>query len=96
MGYIPVFSSNYPNGGKQKQVFLNNETPVFSSYTGAKIVYGPISRHTKTDAIYGQSGYKKDYRVIVYNELNSSWMAHDYNHNYSRRYYNNYFGNLYK
>lgn len=76
---IPVHSINVPNGGIQQPVYIKPTDPIYSSYTGQFIGYGSIPYGVPTDAIKGQSGYGKNYHVVVYNQVNGSWMAHNPN-----------------
>ena len=76
--FIPTHSTNVPYGGIQQPVHISNNDPVYSSYTGKKIGYGPIQYGVPTDAVKGQSGYGKNYHVIVFNSANGKWMAHNY------------------
>lgn len=76
--FIPNYSTNVPYRGIQKPVSIGEDEPVYSSYTGEKIGYGPIPYGVPTDAAEGQSGFGKNYHVIVLNSANGKWMAHDY------------------
>jgi len=74
---LPIFSLNVPGGGPQQPVSMTNTTPVYSSYTGNLIGYGPMNYGVKTDAPVGHPNYGTNYHVIEYNPANKSYMAHD-------------------
>ena len=82
--YIPVKSINVPNGGLQMPPpSITSETPVYSTYTGNLIGYGPIPKGTLCDAPVTERNYGKPYHVVVYNPLNESYMAHYYRGNFN-------------
>jgi hypothetical protein len=75
---IPVFNINVPYGGPQPAAFVTSDTPIFSSYTGNLIGYGPIGWGTPNDAPIGNHNYGKPFHVIEFNPSNNSYMAHGY------------------
>ena len=74
--YVPCFSLNVPNGGPQQPVGITKETPIYSSYTGRLIGYGPLKFGTPTDAPIGHKNHGTDFHVVEYNPCNGSYMAH--------------------
>lgn len=80
---IPTFDINTPGGGEQKTVNITKDDPVYSSYTGNLIGYGPIGYGVRTDAPLGHPNYGKSYHVIEHVSVNNSWMAH--NPSYGKR-----------
>lgn len=76
--HVPVYSINVPNGGIQQSVTVNNNTPIYSSYTGNLIGYGGIQIGTPNDAPSGHPNYGKSFHVIEYNPANNSFMGHNY------------------
>lgn len=77
MSNVPVYNINKPGGGPQpKAPTVTTNTPVYSSYTGELIGYGPITYGTVNDAPKEHPNYNKSYRVIEYNPCNKTFMAH--------------------
>lgn len=74
--FIPVKSINVPNGGLQQVVSVTESTPIFSSYTGNFVGYGPIPFGTISDAPYGDKNYNNPFHVIVHNPVNNTFMVH--------------------
>jgi hypothetical protein len=75
-GYIPVHDLNAPHGGPQQPASVGNNQPVYSSYTGNLVGYGPIPKGTQSDAPPGNPNHAKPYHVIVLNPANQSYMSH--------------------
>ena len=68
---------NVPGGGPQgSPIIIPDNQPVYSSYTGELIGYGPTGRGVISDAPIGHPNYGKDFHVVEYNEVNGSYMAH--------------------
>lgn len=59
------------------EAVINQDTPVYSSYTGNLIGNGPLTYGIPTDAPKGYPNYGTNYHVIEYNPANNSYMAHD-------------------
>lgn len=77
MNNIPVFNINIPGGGSQQRVFIDENTPVYSSYTGQLVGYGPIQRNQiMTDAPRGHPRHGQYFHVIEFNPVNGSHMVH--------------------
>lgn len=73
---IPVYDLNVPNGGPQAPISITKDQPIYSSYTGNLVSWGPIPYGTISDAPVGHSNYKKPFHVIEYNPVNRSFMTH--------------------
>lgn len=73
---LPVYDINYPGGGPQRPVTISDSSPVYSTYSGNLIGYGPLTTGVKCDAPIGHPNYGKDYHVVEYNPANNTYMAH--------------------
>lgn len=77
--YIPVHRMATPGSGIPAPVSVTQSTPIYSSYTGEFIQYGPIlCGSVINDAPESHFNYDKPYRVINYNPINDTFMAHGY------------------
>lgn len=77
MSFVPVWSINVPFGGPQvNQIELSTETPVYSTYTGNLIGYGPIPKGVISDAPPGHPNHGKPFHVVEYNPANQTFMVH--------------------
>lgn len=77
MSTVPVFNLNVPGGGSQKPPpVIQSNTPIYSSYTGNFITYGPLQKGVMTDAPMGNPNYGKPFHVVEYNPCNDTYMAH--------------------
>ena len=75
---IPVYSTNIPGGGPQQPCTdFTSSTPVYSTYTGELVGYGPIAKGTICDAPVGHFKYGQPYHVIELTPTNNAYMAHD-------------------
>ena len=75
-GFIPVFNLNVPNGGPQMPMVMPMDAPVYSTYTGNLIGYGPMPIGLISDAPIGHRNHDKPFHVIEYNPVNKSYMMH--------------------
>jgi len=76
-GCVPVYRLNVPGGGAQgPPIIIAGTTPVYSSYTGHLVGYGPLTYGTPNDAPKGHPNHGKNFHVIEYNESNGTHMAH--------------------
>ncbi len=73
---LPVYSINVPNGGNQQPITIPANAPVYSSYTGKLVGYGPQPFGMPCDAPQGHPNNGKNYHVIINNPVNGSWMMH--------------------
>lgn len=76
--YIPSYNLNIPYGGPQKPIIVGQNDVVYSSYTGLPIGIGPVLQGRINDAPLGHPKYNKKWRVVEFNPVNQSWMAHGY------------------
>ncbi len=76
--HVPVYNLNVPGGGPQTPVAILSNTPVYSSYTGNLIGYGPLQTGVRCDAPIGNPNFNKNYHVVEYNPANQTFMAHFY------------------
>jgi len=75
--YVPVYNLNIPGGGLQgPPMVISPITPVYSSYTGNLVGYGPLEKGTPNDAPKGHPNYNKSFHVVEFNPVNQSYMAH--------------------
>ena len=75
--HVPVYNLNVPYGGLQgPPMIISPTTPVYSSYTGDLVGYGPLAQGTPNDAPKNHPNYKKNFHVVEYNPANNSYMAH--------------------
>lgn len=61
---VPVFDLNKPFGGPQKPITINNNQPVYSSYTGELVGYGNVPKGTICDAPPNNPAHGKPFHVI--------------------------------
>lgn len=73
---LPVYDINVPGGGPQQTVVIKSDTPIYSSYTGDLIQYGPIGYNVRCDAPIGHPNYGKDFHVIERIRDIDAFMAH--------------------
>ena len=73
---LPVYDLNVPNGGPQQPVSIGQNDPVYSTYTGNLVGYGPQPTGVRCDAPQDHPNYGKDYRVIVQNPVTGTFMMH--------------------
>lgn len=72
-----AFNLNRPGGGPQgPPIKINDDDPIYSSYTGDLICYGGIPRGTITDAPKGDANYGKPFHAIERNPIDGSLMAY--------------------
>lgn len=76
--YVPVYNINIPGGGPQLPIVIPSDAPVYSSYTGNLVGYGPQQKFVKCDAPQGHPNYGKNFHVIEYNPANDSFMEHGF------------------
>lgn len=76
--YVPVHNINVPNGGPQQPMTIPSDAPVYSSYTGNLVGYGPQRFGVRSDAPIGHSNYGQNFHVIVHNPANNSYMEHGF------------------
>ena len=74
--HIPIYDLNIPNGGAQRPLSIEPDTPVYSSYTGNFVGRGPIPFGVVCDAPLGHPKYGHNYHAIVYNASNNIYMTH--------------------
>lgn len=90
--FLPVYNINIPGGGMQPDISLPFDAPVYSSYTGELITYGPVNRGIMTDAPIGHPNYSKPFHVVEYNPVNQTFMMHGMGLNtYAPHYFPNMF-----
>lgn len=80
--FLPVYNINIPGGGMQTPISIPSGAPIYSSYTGELITYGPVARGIINDAPIGHPNYNKPFHVVEYNPVNQSFMAHGYGTKY--------------
>ena len=73
--YVPVYDAGAP-GRPQEPVYLPNNAPVYSVYTGERVSVGPVPVGTPGDAPYGNHNYGKNFHVIQ--NVKGDWMIHGY------------------
>ena len=77
MAYLPAFDINTPYGGDQIPAPpITKETVIYSSYTGKPVAVGGVKWGTPGDAPKSHPNYGKDFHVVEYNPVNSSYMVH--------------------
>lgn len=74
--YVPVVSSNVPNGGIPPQITVKPDTPIYSTYTSKLVGYGPVPVGTMSDAPPGHKNHGSDFHVIVYTPATDAFMIH--------------------
>ncbi len=74
-GYIPVINLGSPGAYYQPAPPVTQNTPVYSTFTGHQIGYGPIPVGTRNDAPQGHYGYGQNYHTVMYNPANGAHMA---------------------
>ena len=77
MSYLPCYFLGEPNV-PGFSTFVNANTPVFSSYTGQLISYGPVKVGTISDAPIGNPNHNKPFHVIEI-DSNGNHMMHSKN-----------------
>ena len=75
--HIPVYDLNKPDGGNQIPVSLGPNTPVYSTYTGRLVGYGPIPYGVPGDAPLGHDNYGLNFHVVTYSRTDNSFMVHN-------------------
>ena len=75
-GNVPVHNINVPGGGIQQPMSIPANAPVYSSYTGNLVGYGPQPFGVRCDAPQGHPNFGQNFHVIVHNPANNSFMEH--------------------
>jgi hypothetical protein len=72
--YIPAYYIGTP-GNPGGSIPVNQDTKVYSSYTGNLISVGPVSKGTKCDAKEGNKNHGKNFHSINI-DSNGNFMMH--------------------
>ena len=75
--FIQAFNINVSNGKDQKPPFIvPYDQPVYSTYTGNFIGYGPIPKGTMSDTPIWHKNHGKPFHVIDVNPTTNDHMMH--------------------
>lgn len=75
--YLPVENRNVPDGGIPQKMVIPEEQRVYSSFTGKHVWTGPMPRGIMGDAPPGHQLFGKPFHVVVYSQVDGSFMVHD-------------------